>query len=123
MSKLSRRRAAEWAFWFVETGGNGSQASLKAGYRPAIAAKMATYLLHRDSVLQLVAAQIHRKAPGHESALRRLMLPSRAESVRRRLAELLCREPALTESYLQAKPPAGSSLESSISAETIPPTI
>jgi hypothetical protein len=85
------RRASFFCFWFVENGGNGSAAAIKAGYKPASAGQMAAYLLRHDVALELIAAQIHRQAPGHEAALRRLMRPSRPPALRQRVAELLCR--------------------------------
>jgi hypothetical protein len=88
------RRGKSWCFWFVDTGGNGTLAACKAGYKSAGAANMARYLLQHEGALRLICAQIRRRAPGHQEALRRLMLPSRPAALRCRVAELLSRQMA-----------------------------
>jgi hypothetical protein len=103
MTRGLSRRASSFCFWFVETGGKGASAARQAGYKGAAAANMATYLLRHAGALELIAAQIRRRAPGHEAALRRLMRPSRPEASRRRLAVLLCRD-LQPGGYLEAPP-------------------
>ncbi len=82
-------RKSRWAFWFVQTGGNGAAAARHAGFPPSSMRGVARYMLRDDRVLQMIVQQIKLGAPGHEAALRRLLMKQRPKASRERVAELM----------------------------------
>jgi hypothetical protein len=65
-------RAPSFAQYFVSTGGNAALSARKAGYSHPGSARIGVYLLRNPLVLDLVATEIKRRAPGWELALARL---------------------------------------------------
>ena len=94
--RFSRKRAAFVPAIF-RTLGNGTKATLEAGYTAGSAPSMASQLLRDDRVLALIAAEIRRGRPGGDAVMRRLLLPGRPIEARIRFQMLLRNEGVFAE--------------------------
>jgi hypothetical protein len=84
-------RALAFINHFLENGGNGRAAATTAGYAHSSAAVTATRLLRDDRILDLLAAEICRRAPRGDEAKRRLLMSFRPEATHTRFSMLLSR--------------------------------